>query len=105
MTKASEMMERPTPRMKMDRTILHDQFSLMWFGGIMTFKHLGLVAQVRDGANIFKWSKENYSLTGSFDQLDQFVDGLQEISAEHLRPQTGCHLSVIEQYYKLLMKS
>ena len=57
LTKASEMMEEPTLRMKMERRTLCDQYGLIWFGGIMTFKHLGLVVAARDGATRFKWGQ------------------------------------------------
>ena len=57
MTKASEMMEKPTAEMKMQRRILSDQYGVMWFGGIMTFKHLGLAVAPRHGETSFNWGK------------------------------------------------
>ena len=58
MTKASEMMEEPSLRMKMERRILCEQYGLIWFGGIMTFKHLGLVVAARDGATRFSGARK-----------------------------------------------
>ena len=60
MTKASEMMEKPTAEMKMQRRMLSDQYCPIWLGGITTFKHLGLAVAPRHGETYFKWGKENY---------------------------------------------
>ena len=90
--------------MTMERIIRSDQYGLMWFGGIMTFKHLGLVTKQRNRATIFNWGKEDYSLTGKLGKLDQFVVGLLEYSAGHFRPQAGCDLAEIETYCNLLME-
>ena len=92
MLKASEKMEEPSPRMKMYPRILHEQYGLLWFGGIMTFEHLGLGVAARDGATPFMWGKEQYPLTGYKDKLDKFVEGCLKCSADHLRPQIGCDL-------------
>ena len=103
MTKASQMMENPTPRMKMERRILSAQWGLRWFSGIMTFGHLGLVVRAHEQATPFQWAKETYSLTGNFEMADDFVDGFLQFSADHVRPQIGCTLDEIEKYCHLLM--
>ena len=103
MTNASEMMEKPTAEMVMQRRILSDQYGVMWFGGIMAFKHLGLAVAARHGETCFKWGKENYSLTGNYDMLGRFFEGRREFSADHLIPQRGCARGDIKNYCHLLM--
>ena len=90
----------------MERRILAEQRGLVWFGGIMAFKHVGLVVAGRDGATLFMWGKEPYPQNGdrSKDQLDKFVEGLLKFDADHSRPQSGCGLGDIEKYSHLLME-
>ena len=101
---ASEQMLEPSSRVRMERRILAEQRGLVWFGGIMAFKHVGLVVAGRDGATPFMWGKEQYSLTGDTGKLDKFVEGFLKFSADHLRPHIGCGLGDIEKYSHLLME-
>ena len=106
MRQASEQMLEPSSRVRMERRILAEQRGLVWFGGIMAFKHVGLVVAGRDGATPFMWGKEPYPHNGdrSKDQLDKFVEGLLKFDADHSRPQSGCGLGDIEKYSHLLME-
>ena len=91
--------------MKMQRRIISDQYGLVWFGAIMTFRHLGLAVAARPGRPLFQWGRKRYSLTGKYDKIDRFYDGLLQFSAEHPRPQIGCALGDIEEYcHRLLNK-
>ena len=93
--------------MKMERRILHEQYGLLWFGGIMTFKHLGLVVKARDDKTPFHWGEEVYSLSGGggTSKLNKFVEGLLKFHADHSRPPSGCGLGDIEKYCHHLMEN
>mgnify|MGYP003328565027 CR=1 FL=1 len=107
MRKASDQMQEQTDhRMRMERRILAEQRGLVWFGGINTFKRLGLVVKARDEKTPFHWDKEVYSLSGGggTSKLNKFVEGLLKFDADHSRPPSGCGLGDIEKYCHHLME-
>ena len=90
-------MNRRIDRMKIKRKLLHDQYGLIWFGGIMTFMHRALVVGAPAGENSVQWDPETYYIPGNDDVLDKVFAGLLQFSADHLRPQTGCCLGDIHK--------
>ena len=70
--------------MKMERKILCDQYGLIWFCGIMTFRHLGLAVAARDGETSSKWGKENCPLTENYGKPDEFVEDFLQFFCKSL---------------------
>ena len=83
LTKAVERKLQPTEEMMQETYILHEQHGLVRFGGIMTFKRLGMVVGYPPSKNSFKWRKLTYYRTGNDDVLDKFADELLKFSADH----------------------
>ena len=97
---ASIKMDAPTPRMRMERKILSEQRGLIWFGGIQTFKRLGLVGQ--QGQTKFSWGSSTHFLTEDYGVLDAFVKQFLQFELEHSRPTKNCDLEEVTTYSRKL---
>ena len=93
---ASKAMKAPTQKMKVERKILCEQYGLIWYGGIMTFTHLGLVSKM--GEKTYSWGANKYFLTNQFATLDSFVDKFMRYAVEHPSPKQGCSLNNVFDY-------
>ena len=72
-----------------------------WFGGIQTFKRLGLVAEDK-GAEEFTWGSKTYYLTKDYEKLNSFVLNFMKFESEHVRPTANCSLEDVSIYSRNL---
>ena len=63
MRKASEAMEQATGEMVMQRQILYEQYGLISFGSIMTFRHLQLIVAKDSALPEYRWGRAKSSMT------------------------------------------
>ena len=97
---AAEQMQNPTAKMQMQRRILSEQYGLIWYGALMTFRNFGLVGT--SGYGEYVWAGKKYFLTGNYEKLDKFIDEFVQFASEHPRPRPGDSLDTVDSYVEKL---
>ena len=103
MWKASEAMEQPTCEMAMQRQNLYEQYGLIPFGSIMTFRLLQLIVVKDSALPVYRWGRAKYFVTHHYKMLDRYVEEFMRFGSEHNRPGLHCPMDDIEKYVSFLM--